>query len=91
MAICDSFYAGCKTVADNFAIYMVLEGYSYYAVFTSVEDTVVLIVAKPVSPDTALHMVQIDELNIDCFLQKTIARICVINLLLSLCCGGPSR
>lgn len=58
----ETVFAGTyETVADNFAVYMAFEGYSYYGVFTTVEDTVVLIVANPVSPETALYMVAVDE------------------------------
>lgn len=46
-----------EALEDNAVLYMEFEGYTYYGVFTMVNDSPVLIIANTEAPDTALYLV----------------------------------
>lgn len=46
-----------EAVEDNAVLFMEFEGYTYYGVFTMVDDSLVLIIANTEAPDTALYLV----------------------------------
>ena len=50
-----------QTVAENYFIDAVFEGYEYYGVFTDVNGTTALIIVNKTESEKALYMVQIDE------------------------------
>ncbi|MBQ4556588.1 MAG: hypothetical protein IJA60_02950 [Clostridia bacterium] len=55
------FKGTCETIEENYVLYMEFEGYTYYGVFTVVNDTNVIIIANTEAPGTALYMTQIVE------------------------------
>lgn len=55
-----AFTGTYETLDDSYAMHLVFEGYEYYAVFTEIEETTVMVLSNPADSEIALYMIPIE-------------------------------